>query len=84
MQPDFPFAPGNLPVFYGWIILVVTTIGILMSIPGQTAGVSVFTDHLIAATGLSRLGLSNAYLIGTLTSGLLLPFGGVFIDRLSA
>ena len=84
MQPDFPFQPKTLPVFYGWVILVVTTIGIVMSIPGQTAGVSVFTDHLIAATGLSRLTLSNAYLIGTLTSGLLLPFGSVFIDRFGA
>ena len=84
MQPDFPFQPRSLSVFYGWVILVVTTIGIIMSIPGQTAGVSVFTDHLIAATGLSRLALSNAYLIGTLTSGLLLPFGGVFIDRFGA
>lgn len=73
-----------MPVFYGWVILAVTTLGILMSIPGQTAGVSVFTDHLIAATGLSRLALSSAYLIGTLTSGLLLPFGGVFIDRFGA
>ena len=84
MQPDFPFQPRTLSVFYGWVILLVTTIGIIMSIPGQTAGVSVFTDHLIAATGLSRLALSNAYLIGTLTSGLLLPFGGVFIDRFGA
>ncbi len=84
MQPNFPFSPRNVSVFYGWVILVVTTIGILMSIPGQTAGVSVFTDHLIEATGLSRLALSNAYLIGTLTSGLLLPFGGVFIDRFGA
>ena len=84
MQPDFPFQPRSLSIFYGWVILVVTTIGIIMSIPGQTAGVSVFTDHLIAATGLSRLALSNAYLIGTLTSGLLLPFGGVFIDRFGA
>ena len=84
MHPNFPFSPRGVRIFYGWVILVVTTIGILMSIPGQTAGVSVFTDHLIAATGLSRLGLSNAYLIGTLTSGLLLPFGGVFIDRFGA
>lgn len=66
------------------MILAVTTIGILMSIPGQTAGVSVFTDPLLAATGLSRLALSNAYLIGTLASGFLLPFGGVFIDRFGA
>lgn len=73
-----------MPIFYGWVILVVTTIGILMSIPGQTAGVSVFTDPLLSATGLSRLSLSNAYLIGTLTSGFLLPFGGAFIDRFGA
>ncbi|NEP18249.1 MAG: MFS transporter [Leptolyngbya sp. SIO4C1] len=84
MQPDFPFPPRKLPVFYGWVILIVTTVGVIMSIPGQTAGVSVFTDPLLAATGLSRLGLSNAYLIGTLTSGLLLPLGGVFVDRFGA
>ncbi|NET31262.1 MAG: MFS transporter [Cyanothece sp. SIO1E1] len=52
-----------------------------MSIPGQTMGVSVFTEPLLAATGLSRLELSNAYLVGTLASGLLLPWGGVLLDR---
>ena len=81
MQPNFPFQPQRVPIFYGWVILVVAILGVLMSLPGQTAGVSVFTDPLITATGLSRLALSNAYLIGTLTSGLLLPFGGAFIDR---
>ncbi|NOY90789.1 MAG: MFS transporter [Deltaproteobacteria bacterium] len=55
-----------------------------MSIPGQTMGVSVFTDALIEHTGLSRLGLANAYLAGTLTSGLLLPFGGTLLDRWGA
>lgn len=84
MQPNYPFQPRRVSLFYGWIIVAVTTIGTLMSIPGQTAGVSVFTDPLLAATGLSRLHLSNAYLIGTLTSGLLLPFGGILIDRLGA
>ena len=81
LQPNYPFQPNRFPLFYGWVILGVTTLGILMSIPGQTAGVSVFTDHLLAATGLSRLTLSNAYLVGTLTSGLLLPFGGLLLDR---
>ena len=47
-------------------------------------GVSVFTDPLIDATGLSRLALSNAYLLGTLMSGLLLPMGGVLLDRFGA
>lgn len=84
LHPDVPFQPQKLSVFYGWIILIVTTIGVLMSIPGQTVGVSVFTDHLIASTGLSRLSLSNTYLIGTLASGLLLPWGGVLLDRFGA
>lgn len=84
MRPDFPFRPAALPFFYGWVILAVSTLGIAMSIPGQTMGVSVFTDHLIRATSLSRLELSNAYLLGTIASGLLLPYGGGLIDRFGA
>ncbi|MBW2316058.1 MAG: MFS transporter [Deltaproteobacteria bacterium] len=53
-----------------------------MSAPGQTIGVSVFTESLLEATGLSRVEFSNAYLVGTLTSGLLLPYAGATIDRI--
>ncbi|MEO1683495.1 MAG: MFS transporter [Cyanobacteria bacterium J06631_12] len=83
-RSDVPFAPAKFPIFYGWVIVVASVLGVLTSIPGQTIGVSVFTDHLIAATGLSRLELANAYLIGTLTSGCLLPFGGKLLDRFGA
>ncbi|MEO1622148.1 MAG: MFS transporter [Cyanobacteria bacterium J06632_3] len=83
-HPDVPFSPAKFPFFYGWVIVVASVLGVLTSIPGQTIGVSVFTDHLIAATGLSRLQLANAYLIGTITSGCLLPFGGKLLDRLGA
>jgi MFS family permease len=77
----WPFDPAGVPFYYGWVILVVGTIGMLASMPGQTAGVSVFTDHLTDSTGLTRLELSIAYLIGTGSSGLLLPKGGRAIDR---
>jgi OFA family oxalate/formate antiporter-like MFS transporter len=77
----WPFDPSRLRFYYGWVILVVGSIGVLASVPGQTAGVSVFTDDLTATTGLSRLELSIAYLIGTGTSGLLLPRSGRAIDR---
>lgn len=83
-NPNFPFSPKRFPFFYGWVIAIFTTIGTLFSIPGQTAGVSVFTDPLIEATGLSRVQLSSAYLVGTLGSALLLPLGGRLIDRLGA
>lgn len=83
-HPDFPLSPAKFPVFYGWVIVLAGVLGVLTSIPGQTIGVSVFTDHLIAATGLTRLQLANAYLIGTITSGCLLPFGGKLLDLLGA
>lgn len=79
-----PFAPRRLPFFYGWVVVVVATVGTLMSIPGQTMGVSVFTDALLDATGLSRLEVSNAYLGGTLLSGLTLPYAGTLLDRFGA
>lgn len=44
-------------------------------------GVSVFTDHLIAALGLSRVRLSTAYMAGTLMSALLMTKAGRLTDR---
>ncbi len=81
---DFPFAPRRLPFFYGWIILGAATLGVLMSIPGQTLGVGVFTDSLLEATGRSRTEVSHAYLAGTLLSALCLPTAGRALDRYGA
>lgn len=84
MDPKKPIDPARFPFFYGWWIVAVGTVGVVCSIPGQTMGVSVFTGSLLEATGLSRLAISNAYLAGTLASGLLLPFGGTLLDRWGA
>ncbi len=79
-----PFSPSRLPFFYGWIILLAGTIGILMSIPGQTMGVSVFTENLIRDLEVDRNGLSLSYLVGTLGSGLLITRAGKLYDRYGA
>ncbi|WP_051062297.1 MFS transporter [Ilumatobacter nonamiensis] len=76
-----PFDPRRVPFYYGWVIVVAGTLGAIASVPGQTAGVSVFTDDLITTTGLTRLQLAIAYLVGTGSSGLLLGAGGRAIDR---
>lgn len=76
-----PFDPRRVPFYYGWVVLVAGTLGAIASVPGQTAGVSVFTDELITTTGLNRLQLSIAYLVGTGASGFLLGAGGRAIDR---
>ena len=81
---NIPFHPSRIPFFYGWIILFAGIVGVLMSIPGQTMGVSVFTDHLIRDLSVDRVQLSTAYMIGTIFSGLLITYAGALYDRLGA
>ena len=78
----FPFAPCQCPFFYGWVIVLATTLGTIASIPGQTMGVGVFADKLMGALGLTRTQLSSAYMLGTIASSLLLPWAGSLTDRL--
>jgi len=49
--------------------------------PGQTIGVSAFTDDLIDSLGTSRSAVSTAYLVGTLGGAMALPFIGRWVDR---
>ncbi len=79
---NFPFNPGKWPFFYGWMILLWGSMGIVMSIPGQTMGVSVFTDHLLANLHISRDQLSLAYMFGTIFSSFLLPWAGMLYDKI--
>jgi len=55
-----------------------------MSVPGQTIGISVFTDFLIADLSIPRNFLSLAYLIGTIGSALLMTRAGKLYDKLGA
>jgi OFA family oxalate/formate antiporter-like MFS transporter len=82
IRPDWPFDIRRLPFYYGWLIWGFSTLGILISIPGQTMGMAVFTDYLIEALHLSRTQLSMAYLIGTVGSSLFLTRAGRWYDRL--
>ena len=47
LKPDSPFDPKSFSVYYGWILLPVAVVGVLMSMPGQTAGFSAFTEPLL-------------------------------------
>ncbi|MEH6514541.1 MAG: MFS transporter, partial [Maribacter arcticus] len=76
--------PAKSPIFYGYVILFIGTIGIYCSIPGQTIGVSVFTDPVKDALGLSRNQFSNAYMIGTIVSSLVIGRAGVWFDKYGA
>lgn len=86
MNPNkFSFInPKKFPFFYGYIILFFGSIGVLFSIPGQTVGVSVFTDPVKDALGLTRNQFSNGYMIGTLLSAFFVTKAGVLFDKFGA
>lgn len=69
------------PIFYGWIIIAAATVGVIMTSPGQTYGVSIFIEHFIADLGISRSLVSTLYAVGTLGGSFALPFIGRQIDR---
>ena len=81
---NWPYNPKKSPFFYGWVVWVFSTLGLLFSIPGQTMGMAVFTDPLIEALELTRTELSVAYLFGTMASSLFLTQAGRGYDRYGA
>ncbi|TVQ38241.1 MAG: MFS transporter [Spirochaetaceae bacterium] len=64
-----------------WLILIAGVVGTLASLPGQTNGISPFIDFLIESLALSRVHLSLAYLIGTISSAAVMPYAGALYDR---
>ena len=77
---SWPFHPKKFPFFYGWVIWVFSALGFLLSVPGQTMGMAVFTDHFIEVFSLSRTELSMAYLFGTIGSAFFLTRAGRWFD----
>ena len=69
------------PIFYGWVILLMGTLGMIMTSPGQTYAVSIFIEHFITDLGISRSWVSTLYTAGTLIGSFALPFIGRQIDR---
>lgn len=81
---EFPAPPSKYPFYYGWIILIVGTIGVLMSVPGQTVGVSVFTKPLMDLLRINEVQITFAYFLGTGISGFLITRIGKAYDKFGA
>ena len=72
---------NRTPIFYGWVILAVSTLGMIMTTPGQTFGVSVFIPYFMQDLNITRTEVSSLYALGTLVGSFALPFVGRLIDR---
>lgn len=76
-----PRRDRSAPAFHGWRIVALCAITLGMTAPGQTAGVSVFIDPMMAGLDLTRSQVSAAYLVGTLTGAWTMPAFGRLLDR---
>ena len=88
VSPAVPSLPSRTsrivqrtPFFYGWVILVVGTLGIVMMGPSQTFTFSLFLDHCVEDLGISRSVVSLLYGIATLCASFMLPITGRLVDR---
>jgi|GEM_PF-122514 len=81
LKPNRPIDPKSFSIYYGWILLPFAVVGVLMSMPGQTAGFSAFTEPLLELSGFTRTTLSLFYMIGTVASGFLITVMGGLLDR---
>jgi MFS transporter, OFA family, oxalate/formate antiporter len=75
---------GWTPFFYGWVILLVGMLGIVMMGPSQTFTFSLFLDPMVRDLGLSRSFISLSYGLATLAASFMLPITGRLVDRFGA
>jgi OFA family oxalate/formate antiporter-like MFS transporter len=95
LEFDPPFCPSEAPgaestdpasteggLFYGWLMVALTTLVLVGTSPGQTFGFTYFNPRLREALGLSQTQLSATYLLATLIAAVPLSYVGGLADRL--
>jgi MFS family permease len=76
-------APGAREgAFYGWMMVLITTVVIVASAPGQTYGFAYFNPWLRRSLSLSQTELSTTYLLATLLAAVPLSYLGGWVDAL--
>ena len=78
-RSTYPSADGT--AFSGWRMVALAAVMLGLTGPGQTVGVSVFVDPMMATLDLTRSEVSAAYLVGTLVASLALPRVGRALDE---
>lgn len=69
----------RMPV--GWRTITFASVAMIMTVYGQTAGVSVFVDPLIEELDVSRSAISTVYSAASLIAAAMIPWVGGWIDR---
>jgi MFS family permease len=71
----------RFPVFYGWVVLVVATVGMILPFAGHNTTIALFIDDFIAEFNLDRTAIATLLGVGGFMAALAYPFIGRLIDR---
>ena len=72
---------SRLPFFYGWLMLPIAMLAMILTSPGQTYGVSVFNPSFRTELNLSHSMLTGAYMLGTLLASIPQAYIGALMDK---
>jgi MFS family permease len=73
--------PGGARFYYGWVILGVSTLAMIGTLPGRTQGLGLITEPLLRDLAISRITFAQINLIATLVGSLFCIGIGKLIDR---
>lgn len=76
--------PTRQPLLWWALLVAAGSMLTAMTFPGQTAGLSPFTDPLIESLDIDRTAISFSYLLATLTGALTMPLLGRALDKYGA
>jgi MFS family permease len=72
---------GGTRFYYGWIVLGVSTLAMIGTLPGRTQGLGLVTEPLLRDLSISRVTFAQINLVATLVGSLFCMGIGKLIDR---
>jgi MFS family permease len=77
-------APIGARFYYGWVVLGVSTLAMIGTLPGRTQGLGLITEPLLRDLNISRVTFAQINLVATLDGSLFCIGIGKLIDRVGS
>src|SRR5688500_2514700 len=74
--------PNRLPIYYGWICVIVAALAMTATFPGRTHGLGLLTEPLLADLVIERTTYAHINLMSTLLGAAFCLPVGLLMDRL--
>ena len=76
--------PARVPIYYGWVTLVIAALAMVGTLPGRTQGLGLITEPLLRDLRIDRVQWAQINLWATLIGALFCVGIGRLIDRLGS